>query len=113
PEPLRTSALPRDVTLIRSPPVADVLDELLRWCRARLSARSGLDPERLARFLRSGPLDAGAVQSVGDVLGLAGLADELGTEAFETKPLVRLAHDFVRRRGAERLDPDGPSTPWA
>jgi hypothetical protein len=90
-----------------------VLDELLRWCRARLSARSGLDPERLARFLRSGPLDAGAVQSVGDVLGLAGLADELGTEALETKPLVRLAHDFVRRRGAERLDPDGPSTPWA
>jgi hypothetical protein len=113
PEPFPSSATPRGVTLVRSPPVADVLDELLGWCRARLSARSGLDPERLARFLRSGPLEAGAVQSVGDVLGLAGLADELGTEAFETKPLARLAHDFVRRRGAERLDPDGPSTPWA
>ncbi|HEX6765904.1 MAG TPA: hypothetical protein VF103_10515, partial [Polyangiaceae bacterium] len=113
PEPFRPAALPEDVRIVRSPPIAEVLDELLGWCRARLSGKTGLDPERLARFLRAGPLEDGAVRSVGDVLGLAGLADELGTEALETQPLARLARDFVRRRASERLDPDGPTTPWA
>ncbi|HVR20987.1 MAG TPA: hypothetical protein VMS65_14850, partial [Polyangiaceae bacterium] len=101
------------VRVVRSPPLADVLDELLAWCRARLSAKTGLDPARLARFLRSGPLADGAVASVGDVLGLAGVADALGMDALENQSLGRVARDFVRRRGAERLDPDGPSTPWA
>jgi hypothetical protein len=113
PEPWQPRGLPSDVRIVRSPPVASVLDELLSWCRGRLSAKTGLDPERMARWLREGPLGDGAVASVGDVLGLAGLGDALGMEALETRPLGRIAREFVKRRAAERLDPDGPSTAWA
>jgi hypothetical protein len=113
PEPWVPAGALDGVTIVHSPPIADVLDELLAWCRARLSAQTGLDPERLARFLRAGPLAHGALRSVGDVLGFAGLADALGVEALETRPLEGLAREFVKRRGAERLDPDGPTTPWA
>ncbi|HEX6277545.1 MAG TPA: hypothetical protein VFZ53_31090, partial [Polyangiaceae bacterium] len=110
-----TSSVPAssDARVVRSRPVAEVLDELVAWCRARLAANSGLEPARFVRWLRSGPLESGTVLSAGDVLGLAGLADVLGIEALETQPLARVARDVVRRRGAERLDPDGPSTPWA
>src|SRR6186713_386061 len=63
PEPWRPESVPDDVRVVRSPPLADILDELVAWCRARLSARTGLEPERFARFLRSGPLASGALES--------------------------------------------------
>jgi hypothetical protein len=113
PEPWEPSGALSDVRVVHSPKIADVLDELLAWCRARLAANTGFDEKRMARWLSSGVFADGAARSVGDVLGLVGLADALGMEALETRPLGRIARDFVRRRAAERLDPDGPSTPWA
>jgi hypothetical protein len=113
PAPVRPAVLTAGAVVVRSPPVADLIEELVPWCRARLSAKTGLDAERLLRFLRSGPLESGAVESVGDVLGLCGLADAFGMEALEKQTLERAARDFFKRLSAERLDPDGPSTPWA
>ncbi len=101
------------VHVVHSPALDSILDDVLAWCRSRLAANTGFDERRMARWLRAGPLADGAVRSAGDVLGLVGLADALGMDALETRPLGRIARDFVRRRGAERLDPDGPSTPWA
>lgn len=113
PAPVRPELLATGVDVVRSPAIGNVLEELVAWCRARFSAKTGLDPERMLRFLCTGPLSSGAVESVGDVLGLAGLADVFGMDALEKQPLERAARDFFKRRASERLDPDGPSTAWA
>jgi hypothetical protein len=104
--------LPDGATLVRSPPVHDLLEPLVRWARARLTAASTWEPEAMVAALR-GAVTSGVAQSAGDVLGLIGLADGVGLTVFTQRPLSRLAREWLRKRANERLDGGDPTTSWA
>ncbi len=100
-----------ECVVVRSPPIAELVEPLVLWARERLAARSEVDPGRLVpRILEL--VARGVVESAGDVLGLVGLADAEGMEAVATDPLERAARGWMRRRARERLDPEAPESAW-
>lgn len=104
--------VPGDVTVVRSPPLHDVLEPLVRWARARLTAASTWEAPAMVAALR-GAVTSGVVRSAGELLGLIGVADGVGLEAFTQRALPRLAREWLRRRASERLDRADPTTSWA
>jgi len=100
-----------DCVVVRSPPIAELVEPLVVWACERLAARSDVDPGRLVpRILEL--VVRGVVESAGDVLGLVGLADTEGMASVETDPLERIARGWMRRRARERLDPEAPESAW-
>jgi hypothetical protein len=57
-------------------------------------------------------VELGLLESVGDVLGLIGIADAEGMAALEPKALERVAREWLKQRGRERLDQDAPEAAW-
>ncbi|HEY3493247.1 MAG TPA: hypothetical protein VGK73_01120 [Polyangiaceae bacterium] len=97
--------------VVRSPPIGELLEPLVRWARDRLAASSRVEVAALVMTLR-GAVERGVVQSAGDVLGLVGLVDTLGFNSFELSALRALAREWFKRRVGERLDRDAPGTAW-
>lgn len=105
-------SVPDGFVVVRSPPLHDVLEPLVRWARARLTTASAWDVPAMVAALR-GTVTSGLARSAGDVLGLIGLADGVGLDVFTTRPLSRLAREWLRRRANERLERSDPTTSWA
>lgn len=100
-----------ECVVVRSPPIAELVEPLVLWAHERLAARSEVDAGRLVpRVLEL--VARNVVESAGDVFGLVGIADADGMEAVETDPLERVARGWMRRRARERLDPDAPESAW-
>jgi hypothetical protein len=104
--------VPDGVTLLRSPPLHDVLEPLVRWARARLTAASPWDVGAMVAALRPA-VTSGVARSAGDVLGLLGVADGVGLEVFTARHLARLAREWLRQRVNERLERSDPTAGWA
>ncbi len=102
----------RGTELLQSPPLATLLDELVGWAASRLSARAELDRGALVTYLREVALPRGFAESAGDVLGLLGLADELGVKALGASPPRKAAREWLKRRAAERVERADPSASW-
>jgi hypothetical protein len=94
-----------DCVVVRSPPIRALVEPLLAWARERLAERSEVDPVRLLPLMVR-LIDAGFVESAGDVLGLVGIADADGMAALEQSSLERLGREWLQRRARERLDPE-------
>lgn len=104
--------VPDGVVVVRSPPVHDLLEPLVHWARARLTAASAWDASAMVAALRPA-VTSGVARSAGDVLGLIGLSDGVGLEVFTARTLSRLAREWLRRRVNERLERSDPTTSWA
>jgi hypothetical protein len=97
--------------VVRSKPVRELVEPVAKWARERLATSSRVDVVALAGMLDEAAA-RGVVQSAGDVLGLVGLTDALGFNAFEFSALRALAREWFKRRVSEKLDRDAPGTGW-
>lgn len=95
--------------VVRTPPPETYLRELLAWVAARLPQDDRFDPERVLAWLQSEPLERGVVDGPGAVLGLCGLADELGMRAL-AEPLDHLVRRYAQARFTQALDPEAAHT---
>jgi hypothetical protein len=111
PEPWEPPAGFGPCTVVRSPPVSELIEPLVRWACARFAERALLGPERLVSRIAQ-LAEQGLVASAGDVLGLVGLADAEGQEALDEVTLERAATAWLKRRARERLDPETPEYGW-
>jgi hypothetical protein len=100
-----------DWKVVHSPPVSELVEPLASWACERLSANSRVDRKAMLEMLEDAA-KRGVVRSAGDVLGLVGLADAFGFNAFEFSALRALAREWFKRRVGERLDRDAPGTAW-
>jgi len=111
PEPWEPNGPLPGCSVVRSPPVRDLVEPLVRWACERLPGSARLVPQQLAAQVLA-LAEQGLVASAGDVLGLVGLADAEGPEALDEPGLERTARNYLRRRARERLDPDAPEFGW-
>lgn len=98
--------------LVRSAPLAATLPALVDWAADRLPGGGRFDRDELCACLAGAPLREGWLDSAGAVLGLVGLAEELGVAELERHSGSKLARLYLRRRSRELLDPDAASTDW-
>lgn len=82
-------------TVLHSPPLSEALPELLRWLQRRLPPDGNFDAEQALEWLRP---TTGLVQTLGDVLGVAGMLDEIGARALRGKRVAFLAQKLVDSR---------------
>jgi len=99
------------IRIVRSAPIERMVRPLVDWAKARLSAASTWETYEMVRALE-GAVSRGVVRSVGDVLGLVGVADSVGLGVFGGRSLSRLAAEWLRRRASDRLERDAPITGW-
>jgi hypothetical protein len=97
--------------VIHSPELLEVLDGVLAWAAARLPQDSRFDPA-LTRDFFAERVQAGVFDSLGIVLGVVGLFDELGPRELLAKPLAKVAQKFVEMRLARAVDPAMPFASW-
>jgi hypothetical protein len=109
-----TFAPPEDsgFKVVRSDKLRTNLAELVDWAADRLPDGGAFDRSELCSYLSAGPLAEGWLDSAGAVLGLVGLAEELGVAELRRRTGSKLARLFLRRRSNELLDPDAASTDW-
>jgi hypothetical protein len=88
------------------------LTALVDWAADRLPDGGAFERSELCSYLETGPLSDGWLDSAGAVLGLVGLAEELGVAELRRRTGSKLARLFLRRRSNELLDPDAASTEW-
>lgn len=98
-------------TVVRSPDLSSALDALLEWASARLPEDSRFEPSAARAFLME-RVNSGQFASLGVVLGVIGLLDELGLRELEAKPLAKVAQKFVETRIARAVDPAMPFATW-
>ncbi|RYZ03707.1 MAG: hypothetical protein EOO73_27000 [Myxococcales bacterium] len=91
--------------VVRSPEPAEYLADLVRWVGERLPQDGRFEPEPVLAWLRGEPLERGIIDGPGAVLGLCGLADELGARSL-SEPLEKLVRRFAQARFAASLDPE-------
>jgi len=111
PEPWEPPSGFGDCVVVRSPPIRELVEPVVRWARDRLAESSTVSASRLASRVLT-LVELGWVESVGDVLGLVGLADAEGTEVIEPRALERAAREWLRRQARERLDPEAAESGW-
>jgi hypothetical protein len=99
-------------TVVRSADVGLVLTALVDWAADRLPGGGDFDRGELCTFLAGAPLEDGWLDSAGAVIGLVGLADEIGVAELRRRTGGKLARLYLRRRSNELLDPDAASTDW-
>lgn len=87
--------------VIDSPPLDDVLPELVGWVAERLPADGLFEPERALTWMRRVALPSEAVVTLGDALGLLGMLDEVRPRTLHGRSLDEIAESFVRQRLAE------------
>jgi hypothetical protein len=92
-------------SVVRSPAPEDYLAELVAWAAERLPQDGRFEADRVLSWLRDEPLKRGVVDGPGAVLGLCGLADEVGARAL-SEGLDKLVRRHAQARFAASLDPD-------
>lgn len=85
------------VERVDSPAIGTVVRDVLHWLAPRLARDGRLDPEKAAPFLERAASD-GTIDSLGTLLGLAGLVDEIGIDALERQSLAEHARELIERR---------------
>jgi hypothetical protein len=91
--------------LVRTPEPETYLEGLVRWVAERLPQDERFDAERVLVWLKGEPLESGVIDGPGSILGLCGLADELGSQALR-EPLDVLVRRYAQARFGAELDPD-------
>lgn len=86
---------------VDSPAAEAFLPEVIDWTAARLDGSGHFKPDRAESWLRKVALPAGATKTLGDVLGLLGMLDEVHPRSFFAKSLDELGEHFVKRRVRE------------
>src|SRR6185503_12628055 len=79
-----------DFEIVRAPPLDGFLDRLLGWIAARLPNDARFDPVPAAQWLRRVAIPEGAADTLGALLGLSGLIDELGQRELRGRTLTEL-----------------------
>ncbi len=87
--------------IIHSPPVDEILPELVDWVQAHLDEGGHFNPDRAEQWIRRVALRAFAAQTLGDTLGLLGMMDELDPRSLLAKSLDEVGRHFVARRVRE------------
>ncbi|HVY31249.1 MAG TPA: hypothetical protein VHB79_32050 [Polyangiaceae bacterium] len=95
--------------VVRTPPPETYLRDLLTWVSQRLPQDDRFDPARVLAWLQGEPLERGVIDGPGAVLGLCGLADELGMRAL-AEPLDQLVRRYAQARFTQALDPEAAHT---
>lgn len=90
-----------DFERIESPEPAAFLPELIDWVGARLDGSGNFQPNRAESWIRKVALPAGAARTLGDLLGLLGMLDEVHPRSLLAKSLDELGEHFVKRRMRE------------
>jgi hypothetical protein len=111
PEPWEPPAGFGDCAIVRSPPIRELIEPLVHWAGERLAEGTAVDRDLLAARLLS-LVELGMLESVGDALGLIGIADTEGMSVLEPKAVERVAREWLKRRGRERLDQEAPEAGW-
>lgn len=94
-----------------SPALEQVLAPLLAWARERLPGDTRFDPNAAFAFFEQ-RVQAGQLATLGEVLGVVGLVDELGLREVSTRSFDKVAQRFVEQRLAKSLDPALPFAGW-
>jgi len=97
--------------LVASPPLAAMVGPLLRWIRERLPAETPVRADTVEPWLLE-RIARGELRTLGELLGVVGALDELGSRASETRGLERLARRHVEARLARTLDAGAPHASW-
>jgi hypothetical protein len=100
---------PHAFRVVRSPEPESYLPALVAWVAERCPQDGRFEPERVLAWLRAEPLDRGIIDGPGAVLGLCGLADELGARAL-SEGLDKLVRRYAQARFTASLDPEAPHT---
>lgn len=87
--------LPPGARIVHSPPASAYLSPLIDWVRERLAADSNLDPDRAEAWIRR---QLGADSSLGELLGMIGLADELPYPELHRLNLEAALKKLLERR---------------
>jgi hypothetical protein len=93
--------------VVRSPATETYLAELVRWVAERSPQDGRFEPDRVLTWLRGEPLERGILDGPGAVLGLCGLADELGPRSL-AEGLEKLVRRHAQARFVASLDPEAP-----
>jgi hypothetical protein len=97
--------------VLHSPELLAILEPLLDWAAARLPGDSRFEPALTREFFAE-RVQAGSFDTLGVVLGVIGLFDELGPRELLAKPLAKVAQKFVETRIARSVDPAMPFASW-
>lgn len=90
-----------DFGLLRSPPIDEILPELIDWVDARLDGSGHFQADRAEQWMRKVALAQGAVTTLGDALGLLGMLDETNPRSLVGRGLDDVGAHFVRQRVRE------------
>jgi hypothetical protein len=81
-------------TVVESPAPHDYLEALVLWVGSRLPSGAEFDAGAVLQWLKTEPFEAGAIDTLGMVIGLCGLAAEWGLDRVRDKSLAELARDY-------------------
>lgn len=98
--------------VVRSPEPSDYLDELVGWLARRLPDDDHFDPETCRRWLRAGPLQEGALDSLETLLGLCSVADEIGIRRIEHQSIDGVAASYFAHRLGHAHSADNAAVAW-
>ncbi len=87
--------LPPGARIVRSPPASSYLSPLIDWVRERLGPDSNLDPDRSETWIRR---QLGPDASLGDLLGMIGLTDEIPYAELHRLNLEAALKKLLERR---------------
>jgi len=96
---------PHDFRIVRTPEPQLYLRALVDWVAERLPQDGRFEQASVLAWLSGEPLERGIIDGPGAVLGLCGLADEVGARAL-SEDLDKLVRRFAQARFTASLDPE-------
>jgi hypothetical protein len=84
-------------SIVECPAIEASLDSIVVWVAQRLSPQAHFNAEAVAGWLREGPLGAGLIETLGDVLGWCGLVTAIGLEATRRRDKKQILSLCVKR----------------
>jgi hypothetical protein len=105
----RAAAEAAGFIVVQSPSPATCVEAIVEWLEPRLAADGQFDGDAAAGVLLRWA-EAGLAQTLGDLLGVAGLVDEIGVrEMGRRSPATHARRHAARRLRAVREEPEQPS----
>lgn len=101
------AAVSQDFEQITAPSPEAFLPDLIDWVAERLDGSGHFQPARAETWMRKVSLPARAARTLGDVLGLLGMLDEVHPRSLLAKSLDEVGEHFVRRRLREAAEEQG------
>ncbi len=98
-------------SLVASPPLEGVLQELMEWVEARLPEDGAFDGAAAEQWLRP-KVQSGQLPTLGAVLGAAGLLDQVGVARASAHSLEELTSREVARRLSKAADDGSAEASW-